>query len=238
MIWPPVSLLSDKYIHQTGLIDADEWNSLTFNFGPKCQICAVPMTDSPHTHNICPNCIAEKPHFDFAFAPLIYDDASKPLILALKHSRRKDGIETFANWMVAALNDLNIDLIIPVPLHFSRLFHREFNQSIWLGEKIAKLLKKRFDRRILTRVKNTKSQGSQSAKGRRRNIKNAFKCNQNIDGKDILLIDDVFTTGSTVNECARVLKKNGAKSVIVLTLLRVNSLNSPELDIEHLNVTI
>lgn len=238
LIWPPFSLLSKQKTGQIGLINADEWVGLNFNFGPRCNICSIPLIDSPHPENTCPNCISDPPHFEKAAAPLIYDDISKPLILALKHSGRKDGINTYANWMIGSLKDREFDIIIPVPLHFSRLFEREFNQSIWLGAKIAKLTKVKFDRTSLIRIRKTKSQGTQSAKGRHRNIKNAFSCNRRLDGKRILLIDDVFTTGSTVNECARILKKNGAKSVIVLTLLRVNALSVGHIETEALSEQI
>lgn len=235
LIWPPISLLSNEKLSQSGLIGANEWLSLNFNFGPRCNICSIPLIDSPHPENTCANCIAEPPYFDRAIAPLIYDDNSKSLILALKHSGRKDGLKTFSNWMVGALNQSEFDIVMPVPLHFSRMFEREFNQSIWLGEKVAKKIGVKFDRTNLIRIKNTKSQGTQSAKGRHRNIRNAFVCKSRLDGKRVLLIDDVFTTGSTVNECARILRKNGAKSVIVLTLLRVNALSTPEINTEALS---
>ncbi len=228
LIWPPISLLSKERTSKSGTLNANEWADLNFNYGSKCAICSIPMHDNPHPEGICPSCIVEPPYFEKAIAPLIYDDNSKPLVLALKHSGRKDGVLTFANLMVGALKDKDFDMIIPVPLHSSRLFEREYNQSIWLGEKISKIMGIKLFRNCLIRIKNTKSQGTQSAKGRKRNIKNAFKCQNKIDGKSVLLIDDVFTTGSTANECARELMKNGAKRVIVLTLLRVNSLSRPE----------
>ena len=122
----------------------------------------------------------------------------------------------------AAFEIENSDLIIPVPIHKKRLLKRGFNQSVWLGGEISKITNIPFDPFILIRTKDTKSQNGLSNIGRKNNMQGAFKTVKDIKDKNIILIDDVFTTGATVNSCARVLKRVGAKRVDVITLMRVN----------------
>jgi ComF family protein len=115
------------------------------------------------------------------------------------------------------------DVIVPVPLHWSRLMKRKYNQSAFIARDIAKKTGKVYAPTAIIRYKKTKSQGHLSPKLREKNIKNAFTANPKIDvlGKKILLVDDVYTTGITANECAKVLVKAGASGVYVITLARV-----------------
>lgn len=235
-IWPPLSLLSAQNIDIDGTIEAEKWQKLKFHFGPQCSICANPMIDAHGMDDICPICIQSPPNFDKVRAPLLYDENSKPLVLALKHHGRKDGLKTFANWMGECIKNEEIDLIIPVPLHRFRLFKRGYNQSAWLAQEISHAKKIPWNPFILRRHKNTKSQNGLSFKHRKRNVRAAFNIKGDIKGKNICLIDDVFTTGSTVGACAKALKKAGAKSVIVLCLLRVGRAQSiEEFEMEIMN---
>lgn len=238
-IWPPHSLMSAQHIDIDGTVESENWLKLKFHFGPQCAICANPMIDAHGMHDICPICIQDPPNFDKARAPILYDENSKQLVLALKHQGRKDGIKTFAVWMSECLKNEEIDLLIPVPLHRMRLFERGFNQSAWLAHEISKLKNIPWNPFILRRHKNTKSQNGLSIKGRMRNVTAAFSVKGDIKGKNICLIDDVFTTGSTVGACAKALKKAGAKSVFVLCLLRVGRAQSiEEFEMEIMNATI
>jgi ComF family protein len=121
-------------------------------------------------------------------------------------------------------NTLNIKeygLIIPVPLHFSRLRQRGFNQSLMLARKIGEMWNIKVSAEILIKLKHTTPQTMLSYKQRQKNVRGVFACRVNkAAGKKVLLIDDVYTSGSTVDECARVLKKNGSVKVDVLTLAR------------------
>lgn len=232
LIWPPISLLSDNRVKINGTIEIEKWQNLAFNYGPKCHCCGVKLNDAPNPETICGQCLAEPPFFDSARAPLSYDDNSKQLILQLKHAGRRDGVKTFATMMRdCAINPELVDVIIPVPIHKKRLFDRGFNQSVWLGQELAKILNKDFDAFILKRTKNTPSQNGLSQIGRINNVKSAFFVQKPVTGKSILLIDDVFTTGATINACSKALKRAGAKRIDVLTLMRVNShTNSNEAD--------
>jgi ComF family protein len=118
-----------------------------------------------------------------------------------------------------------VDLVLPVPLHQKRLREREFNQSALIGKHIARRLGAPLSVRSLVRNRHTIPQVGLSAQERRKNIRNAFTVSDmnHVRGKRIMLVDDVFTTGATVRECSRVLRKAGAKEVFVITLTHAMS---------------
>lgn len=175
----------------------------------------------------CAACIARPPRWDRARAALIYDAASRRIVLDLKRSGRRDGLHVMTGWMQRAGANLiaEADMIIPVPLHYTRLVSRGFNQSAWLGQGIGRRagLPCRVD--VLKRKRRTPTQGGLSAKARHRNVAGAFSISQRaaalINGKRILLVDDVLTTGATLSACTRALKRAGARQVDVLVLARV-----------------
>lgn len=178
---------------------------------------------------LCGACLAEPPHFTSARAALLYDDASRSMVLGFKHGDRTHGAEALAGWMARAARGAGeaCDLVIPVPLHWRRLFSRRYNQAALLAQPIAKLWGKRFMPDVLVRHRATDSQGQKGRKERAENVRGVFSINSryrdNVRGKTIVLVDDVLTTGATVNECCRVLRDAGAKDVHVVTLARVRS---------------
>ncbi len=153
------------------------------------------------------------------------------MIHGLKYSGNMTGLETFQHLsrQSPVLDDLNIpDLILPVPLHIKRLRQRGFNQALLLARKIFPEDKEKIQFDILLRQADTPTQTGLSGKERRKNLKNAFiiKRPSEITGKNILILDDVFTTGSTCNECAQALKKAGAAKVEILTVCRSDKVSS------------
>ena len=157
-----------------------------------------------------------------------YDDASRDPILAFKRADRLDLVPAFARWMLGIGRELiaDTDVIVPVPLHRWRLWQRRFNQSALIALALGKLAERPVDCFSLVRTRPTPSQGDMpSASARRRNVRGAFRVVPGragqLCGKSILLVDDVFTTGSTIDACARTLKRAGAARVLVLTLARV-----------------
>jgi ComF family protein len=155
-------------------------------------------------------------------AALAYDDMSKPMVLGMKHGARKDGVAVFANWMVEAADYAReADIIMPVPLHWTRLWTRGYNQAGWLAQAIAKRLNKTYAPLTLLRKRRTPSQNGLSSSGRRRNVEGAFAVCQDIQGKHILLVDDVYTTGATINACTKILLRAGAALVDGVALARV-----------------
>ena len=227
LIWPPRSLVSGQAVPGPGLIEAEHWKDFEFITGPVCVICGVPFKLDVGEDQQCPACIARPPHFHSARAALAYNDASRKIILRFKHSGDRTGLNLMVSWMVQAMPEMiaKADLILPVPLHYSRLIQRGFNQSVWLAAGLSRASKTKMLHHGVKRVRATPSQAGRSASGRRRNVQGAFavsaRAAERIQGKHILLVDDVFTTGATVNACARVLKRSGAASVEVATVLRV-----------------
>ena len=176
----------------------------------------------------CAACHADPPSFDKAQAIMRYDDASKGAILALKHADRLDLVPSFSRWLerVGRTMLMESDLIVPVPLHRGRLWSRRYNQSAELARNLSRLSCKPYSPELLERIRRTPSQGEMpSATARRRNVAGVFRVpaamKATVKGRNVLLVDDVLTTGATVDSCARALKRSGAKAVFVLALARV-----------------
>jgi len=190
-----------------------------------CSVCGAPLPLKGS--KICGQCLQKKPAFNKAKSTLIYNETSKKLILPFKHSDHLELAPLIAKWMILCGKDLiqNRDIIMPVPLHKRRLFKRKYNQSAILSKIIAKQFCKDYQPSILQRIKNTPTQGHLNFKMRQKNIKGVFSVvNSNkITDKKILLIDDVYTSGATLNECAKVLIKSGAKQVDCLTFCRAGN---------------
>jgi ComF family protein len=227
LIWPPRSLLSEKILSRPGAIEPELWSRLTFLSAPCCAHCGFPFETDEAEGALCGACAAKAPAYNRARAVLAYDEVSRALVLDLKHGGRRDGLPVFATWMNMAAGDLvaAADLIAPTPLHWRRLAARRFNQAAWLAQGLSKLSGKKIAYGALIRRKAAKSQAGLDADQRRRNVAGAFRVSASgrklIEGKNILLIDDVFTTGATAEACARALKRGGAARTDVLTLARV-----------------
>jgi ComF family protein len=225
LLLPPRCLSCGVTVAAPGTLCTACWRGVTFLGAPCCARCGYPFDFDPGAGSLCGACLADPPAFDRARAALRYDDGSRSLVLALKHGDRLHLAPPLAQWMrragAALLGDA--DLIMPVPLHWTRLFARRHNQAAVLALALAKTGGPPVSTRHLIRRRRTPSQGKKSAVARQRNVAGAFALRQadEIRGKRIVLVDDVFTTGATVEECARVLKRAGAARVDVLAVARV-----------------
>jgi len=158
---------------------------------------------------------------------MAYDDHSRGLVLGLKHGDRLEGAPTLARWMARAGRELltDTDMIVPVPLHRWRLLSRRYNQSAVLTNRIAQLTGCPSMPDLLVRKRATPTQGGLSRSQRQKNVRGAFAVrsgrHSQVKGRNVLLVDDVMTTGATVDACTRVLERAGAQRVDVLTLARV-----------------
>lgn len=165
--------------------------------------------------------------FDKARSLFAYEEIIARLVHELKYSGKTTGLETI-RWLsrqTAIIDDFdNPDFIIPVPLHIKRLRQRGFNQALVLAKSIFPDDRKKIRTDLLTRQTDTQSQTGLSGKERRTNLNNAFFAKEPsaLTEKNLLIFDDVFTTGSTVHECARTLKAAGANRVEVLTICRAD----------------
>ena len=226
-VWPSRSLVSGQHHGGEGLIAPDDFAQLTFLGASGCRQCALPLESDLGEANLCGKCAAKPHRWDAARAALAYDDVSRKLVLDLKHAGRRDGLSTFANWMTLASSELldEADLIVPVPLHYRRLVHRGFNQSGWLAQALSQRSGVPSKVDALVRRKPTPSQGGLSARERWRNVRAAFELRPAhkplIDGRRVILVDDVFTTGATLSACSRALRRAGASHISLVVLARV-----------------
>jgi ComF family protein len=192
---------------------------------PLCTVCGIPFVGAGRDH-ACGRCLKHPPSFNAARAALIYDGPGRSLVHALKythkiHLRRPLGLLT-AQSLADFVASHAPDLIVPVPLHVKRLRSRGFNQAILLGEVLAREWQIPLHRQAMRRIRWTEPQINLTAEQRRDNVKGAFRVSDPaaVAGKRVLLVDDVFTTGSTAEECSKVLKKSGAAEVTVVTVAR------------------
>lgn len=201
---------------------------LLFIQSPLCPCCGRIYLKAASGDHHCGACLSTPRHFTRARALFLYEEPLKEVIHRFKYQGKTVCLPTFARLaktmphLAEMVDGLSPDWIVPVPLHPTRLRERGFNQALLLAHAFFPK-NQRITTDLLIRSRPTEPQTSFNGSARRTNLKNAFAVvkPQRLTGKKILLIDDVFTTGTTVNECARVLKKAGAAEVVVLTLARV-----------------
>jgi len=201
---------------------------------PICDCCGIPFKSRQGLDHRCGDCTTKPKSFRIARAPLIYEQILTRVIHCFKYKGKVQLANPLAELLLTAFKLLwepdSIDIVLPVPLHIKRFRMRGFNQAYLLIRNWQMLAGKnpyrpadiQIERNLLVRAVATAPQSSLGRAGRTVNIKNAFDLNDPDKVKDrrILLIDDVYTTGATVNECARLLLNGGARSVDVLTLAR------------------
>ena len=189
-----------------------------------CHKCSLPLPDGGAT---CSDCKSNKDiYFEVLKAPYTYSTQMKKLIKKLKYSRKqflaKDLAAELSKFIVNENIDKNIDVVVPVPMHWFKKWKRGYNQAELLAENVAKFINKPL-RNALIRTKYTKPQFNLRKGQRKENLENMFKINEKyidyIKGKRILLIDDIATTCSTSNQCCKALREIKAKTIVV-TLAR------------------
>lgn len=206
-------------------------------FPNSCMVCNKLVSHNYHT-GVCSNCfkntkffnlnshselheIIKKSYFDSFDSQFIYQYIIDKAILNFKFHDMPQNGKHLAKLMTNKISNLKINdaLLVPVPIHSKRLITRKYNQASILAKSLSKLNNIKYSNKALLRIKNTPHQTGQNAKTRNKQLQDAFLANSKIvENKNIILIDDVFTTGSTVNLCAKELKEKGAKSVHVITI--------------------
>jgi ComF family protein len=202
------------------------WKKMDFLSTPFCPQCAQPFEVAAEQNLLCGKCLESLPAFSQTRALWVYNDASKSVILRFKHADATYAAPTFAKWLRRAGHDIlhEADYLIPVPLHWTRLFKRKYNQAALLANCLSKETKIPCLPHSLKRIKATPPQGSFSFKERQKNTERAFFISSKealpLQNKCVILIDDVMTSGSTVSACAATLLKSGVQKVYVLVLAR------------------
>lgn len=226
LVFPPRCPLCGQGISsQTGLCGAC-WNQLAIPGEPACASCSRPFGDGMTDGAICAPCLADPPRHDGIAAATLYNDASRRLVLALKHGRRIALAPMLARLMTSKLDFLESDwLIVPVPLHRWRLWRRGFNQAAVLGRELARQTGAELAVDALVRRKPTPTLGGLGAKARRRALSGAIALNRRwadrVRGRSVLLVDDVLTSGATSDSCVSALKRAGAPKVAIACFSRV-----------------
>lgn len=195
---------------------------------PACVTDLPPLPDAlcpqcgeqSHHGERCGACLKTSPHFASTTSLFSYDFPSDRLIQSLKYAHQLAVGAWLGELLAERLREHPVDLIIPLPLHPNRLRERGFNQAVEIARPIARTLDRALSLDCLHRVRATPPQAELKLKERVRNVRGAFECRQEIEGRKILLIDDVMTSGATLNEAARVLMLHGAERVDVAVAAR------------------
>ncbi|HEY7229602.1 MAG TPA: ComF family protein [Pseudolabrys sp.] len=212
--------------HGVGLC-ASCWSKLSLIEPPYCARLGIPFAYDPGPGLLSMEAIANPPTYDRARAAVRYDDIARSLVHSLKYGDRLDLAPMMGNWMARAGHELlkDADALVPVPLHWRRLWARRFNQSAALASIIATRSGVRVVPSGLRRVRATPQQVGKSKAERAENVQGAFRASAehgaDITGRRLVLVDDVLTSGATVDACARALRRAGAAHVDVLVFARV-----------------
>lgn len=227
LIFPPRCLSCEAAVLDVGALCGSCWLDIHFIDGAVCPSCGQPFELDPGPGALCGACVQSPPLYDRARAVFLYNEASRALVTGYKYGDRTDRAPSFGRWLARAGGELlaDADLLIPVPLHWRRLFLRRFNQSALLVQAVHRetLVPVLLDG--LERLRSTQQQVGLSHAKRRRNVRGAFavpdKRISAISGQKVVLVDDVVTSGATIEACTRALKKAGAARVDILALARV-----------------
>lgn len=225
---PPQCLACRHPLSTHDTICAPCWSEIAFIRPPLCDVLGIPLPFDPGTGAggpvVSAGALANPPHYDRARVAAQFGGVMRDLIHAFKYADRHDPRRLFGRWLAQAAQTLiaDADLMIPVPLHPQRLRARRYNQSAILAQELSRITRLPCSMDTLVRRRRTSPQVGLTRDQRRQNLQSAFTVSgaaaNRIIGQRILLVDDVITTGTTIDTCARVLKRAGASAVDVVAL--------------------
>ncbi len=230
-ILPPRCLICGKVLEDNKGLCNSCIDKIEFINGNICYCCGHPLTSpmlvSHNKHQLCGKCLkTHKKIFRLSRSACVYDDFSKKLILDFKFYDKTDLSSFLAKMLYVCGKDIfdaGVDIIIPIPLHYTRLIKRRYNQSSLLAKELSKLTNIPVDYNSVIKKRQTRPQVECKGYERLKNLRGAFEVKDasNLKDKRVLLIDDVLTTGSTLKECTEAILKSKPKSVDWLTVTRV-----------------
>lgn len=217
---PPRCAGCGQVTEEVGAFCPPCWSKIEWLGNSGCQRCGLPLAGTEI--DTCGRCLAEPPALDRIRAAVAYDDLPRSIALKLKYGRKVALARTMARYMMPLRGDWPEDaVVVPVPLHRWRLWGRGFNQSALVASELARMWKLRADATALRRIKRTQPLKGLNHLQRRKAVSGAFKASSNVGGRTIILIDDVLTSGSTAEACARALRRAGAGQVDLICWARV-----------------
>ena len=229
LIVPPCCLVCRAPLGAHHLLCAPCWREVHFIRPPLCDVMGIPLPFDTGGRMVSAAAAASAPAYDRARAVAHYSGAMRTLVHQFKYADRHDARALFGRWLAEAGRDLmaGVDLVAPVPLSRWRLLSRRFNQAAILAQELSRQTGLAVDLHLLQRSRSTSTQVGLTRDQRRRNLAGALRVPRSrrasLTGRNVLLIDDVITTGATVEACARALKRAGAARVDVLALALVTS---------------
>lgn len=227
LLFPPTCPGCRRLVSRPGTLCGQCWPSLRFLDRPWCEVLGTPFAHDMGEGAVSPEAIANPPPFRRARSAVAYDGIARQLVHSLKFRDRTDLAPWIAAWMARAGSELlaEADAIVPVPLHARRLFWRRFNQAAELARALSERSGVPMLADAIRRVRPTRRQVGLGARAREDNVRGAFQVPQrseiDVKGRALLVVDDVYTTGTTASAVARTLMRSGAASVDVLTFARV-----------------
>lgn len=227
LLFPPTCPGCRRLVSQPGTLCGQCWPSLRFLDRPWCEVLGTPFAHDMGEGAISPEAMASPPPFRRARSAVAYDGIARQLVLSLKFRDRTDLAPWIAAWMARAGSELltDADAIVPVPLHARRLFWRRFNQAAELARALSARSGVPMLADAVRRVRPTRQQVGLGARAREDNVRGAFQVPRgseiDVSGRTLLVVDDVYTTSTTVSAVARTLLRSGAANVDVLTFARV-----------------
>lgn len=229
LIFPPKCILCGKVVEEYDTLCHDCWKDIEFIQKPFCSKCSSPLQMEISEDDLCANCLKNPPLYIKSRSAMVYSDETAKIIFKFKFYDKPHIKKFMAKTMVKASQDIikNVDILIPIPLHKKRLIFRRYNQALILANEIGKLTNKNVVYNFLVKKKHTIPQAKLKGVERAKNLKDKFCINskylkniKNYEALNFAIIDDVMTTGSTVNECVKVLHEVGIKNVYVITFAK------------------
>ena len=230
LLFPFKCIKCKTFIYNDAVFCHECWKAIEFISEPCCEICSHPLQFSfnvPKHLQICASCHKDKPLFDKLITVFKYTEDIKTVILNFKYNDKTLLAKPFSKLITTRLisaQQQDFDMITSVPLHKKKLRQRMYNQASLIAKNIAVNIKAPFIPNLLIRSKYDPSQTTYTKKMRIKNIRGAFAINkkylESIKGKKILLVDDVITTGATINECCKILKQGNCSSITAVTIAK------------------